>query len=207
LLQKEIDTDQWDIGRIKVLFGALKITKPTASIKFLLDNFSDLVVFGKEICLLMEALEAEEPGCFDDLLDDVIAAILKPPASSVQIIRSWLLEIFVRGIIEISLPKLKKIEALPSVIDRRQLLLIRGGCDDKNFFRKQKTAVHSFSDFELPCLVWGGSRLPKDEFEKWIDTVKGSLNKPLGILYLKWLAANKTQLTSKLQASTVDHPD
>ena len=136
----------------------------------------------------MEELESEKPECFDDLLDEVIEAILTPPASSVQIIRTWLLELFVRGIVNIALVKLKKIEVLTTLTDRRQLLLIRGRCNDRNYFRKQKTAVHNFSDFELPCLVWGASCLPKDEFETWIGTVKGSFNKPLGGLFLKWLA-------------------
>lgn len=207
LLQKETDADTWDMGRIKVIFRALKITKPTESIKFILKNFADLVVFAREMCLLMEALETEEPGCFDDLLDDAIKAILTPPASSVQIIRTWILEMFVRGIITISLVRLKKIEVLTTVTDRRQLLLVRGRCNDKNFFRKQKTGVYNFSEFELPCLVWGASCLPKDEFEKWIDTVKPSFHKPLGILYLKWLSANKSELISKLKASTTDQPD
>ena len=207
LLQKEIDEDHWDMGRIKVIFRALKITRPAESIKFVLKSFIALVVFAKEICLLMEELEAEEVGCFDDILDEVIDAILTPPASSVQIIRTWLLEIFVRGIIDISLVKLKRIEVLTTPTDRRQLLLIRGRGGDKNYFRKQKTAIHNFSDFEQPCLVWGASCLPKDEYEKWIDTVKGSFNKPLGNLYLKWLATNRSKLTSKLKAITIDHPD
>jgi hypothetical protein len=207
LLQKEIDEDHWDMGRIKVIFRALKITKPAESIKFIAKNFTDLVVFAKEMCLLMEELESEKPECFDDLLDEVIEDILTPPASSVQIIRTWLLELFVRGIVNIALVKFKKIEVLTTLTDRRQLLLIRGRCNDKNYFRKQKTAVHNFSDFELPCLVWGASCLPKDEFETWIGTVKGSFNKPLGGLFLNWLATNKPKLTSKLKAATMDHPD
>jgi hypothetical protein len=164
-------------------------------------------VFSKEICLLMEALEDDNPRCFDDLLDEVIEAILTSPASSVQLIRTWLLEIFVRGIIKIPLVRLKELEALPEVIDKRQLLLIRGRCGNKNYFRKQKTAIHNFSDLELSCLVWGASCLPKDEYEKWINTVKRSFNKPLGKLFLKWAASNKTSLISKLKKATFDHPN
>jgi hypothetical protein len=155
----------------------------------------------------MEVLEDDLPGCFDDLLDEVIEAILSPPASSVQLIRTWLLEIFVRGIIDIPLVKLKMLEALPAVIDKRQLLLIRGRCDDKNYFRKQKTAIHHFSDVEVSSLVWGASCLPKDEYEKWLDTLKGSFSKPLGNLFLRWLAHNKSKLVSKLKSTAVDHPD
>lgn len=206
-LENEIKAEHWDIGRIKVIFRALKLAKPQESIEFIGDNFSLLTVFAKEICLLMEALEAEKNGCFNGLLDEVIEAVLSPSASSVQVIRTWLLEIFVRGIIDIPLARLKEFEVLPIVTDKRQLLLIRGRCNDKNYFRKQKTAVSNFSELELSCLVWGASCLPKDEYEKWIDTVKGSFNKPLGGLFLKWATSKKSKLVSRLKAATVDHPD
>ena len=206
LLEGEIGADDWDMGRIKVLFRALKITKPKEVIDFIEGEFSELIAFSKELCLLMETLEDDNPRCFDDLLDEVIEAILTPPASSVQLIRTWLLEIFVRGIIKIPLVKLKKLELLPEVIDKRQLLLIRGRCADKNYFRKQKTATHNFSALELPCLVWGASCLPKDEYEKWIKTVKGNSNKPLNKLFLKWAKKNRTSLISRLKKTTFDHP-
>jgi Reverse transcriptase (RNA-dependent DNA polymerase) len=207
LLKEEIGREPWDMGRIRVIFRALKIVRPSEAIKFLLDRFPELLIFAKDMCLLMEVLATDFPGCFDDLQDDVLDAIVTPPASSVQIIRTWLLEMFVRGIIQISLTQIKKIESLNAIADRRQLLLIRGRCDDKNFFRKQKTAVEQFSDFELPCLVWGASCLPKDEYEKWIDLMKGNFGKPLGGLYIKWLAANKPKLKAKLKGTTIDHPD
>jgi hypothetical protein len=207
LLEKEIDAENWDIGRIKVIFRALKIAKPNDAKEFIENNFGDLAVFAKEVCLLMEVLQDESPKCFDNLLDTVIEAILKAPASSVQVIRTWLLEIFVRGIIDIPLAKLKEIENLPAIIDKRQLLLIRGRCDDKNYFRKQKTGIHKFPDLELAPLVWGASCLPKDEYKNWIDTVKPSFNKPLGGLFLRWVNANKAKLVSKLEWPTMDHPD
>jgi hypothetical protein len=115
------------------------------------------VVFGKELVLLMEALENDSLCCFDALRDRVIQAVLSPPASSIQIIRTWLLEIFVRNIISTSPAALKELEALPAVIDKKQLLLVRGRCKDVNYFRRQKTAVQSFSDVERSCLVWGAS--------------------------------------------------
>lgn len=91
--------------------------------------------------------------------------------------------------------------------DRRQILLIRGRYDDKNFFRRQKTAVGNFTEFELSCLVWGAACLPKDEFENWIDTVKSKFNYPLGRIYLKWLSRTRSQLKAKLKAKTSDHPE
>jgi hypothetical protein len=102
ILEKEIDSDIWDMGRIKVLFRALKIAKPEEAIDLIERRFEDLLVFGKELVLLMEALEDDSSDCFDRLQEQVIEAILSPPASSIQIIRTWLMEIFVRDIITIS---------------------------------------------------------------------------------------------------------
>jgi hypothetical protein len=96
LLAAEIAAEPWDMSRIKVLFRALRITKPHEARAFIVNRFKDLVVFAKELCLLMQVLEQEEVACFDELLDEILDAILKPPASSIQAIRTWLLELFVR---------------------------------------------------------------------------------------------------------------
>jgi hypothetical protein len=141
------------------------------------------------------------------MLDEIVDSILIAPASSVQLIRTWLLEIFVRGIVDIPLIDLKKLEGLPAMTDRRQLLLIRGRCNDRSYFRKQKTAISSFSEAEMPCLVWGASCLPKDEFIIWLETAKLSFGRPLGTLFLRWIAQNKTKLVSKLRSKVLEDPE
>jgi hypothetical protein len=102
MLQKEINSEIWDTGRIKVLFRALKIAKPEEAIDFVKNRFDDLLVFTKDLTLLMEALDNNSSLCFLELQEQVMRAILSPPSSSIQIIRTWLLEIFVRNIISIS---------------------------------------------------------------------------------------------------------
>ena len=154
-LQDEIGKENYDIGRIKVIFRALKIAKPFASIEYIVTNFSELVVFAKEITLLMQALEADYPGCFDELTESVISTILKPPASSVQLIRTWLLELFVRGVISITPQQFKQIENLPSVHDKRQLHIIRSRADNKHFFRMNKANVRQMPPFEQPAFIAG----------------------------------------------------
>ena len=141
-----------------MLFRALKIAKPAGAIDLISRRFEELVVFGQELVLLMEALESDSFCCFDGLQEQVIQAILSPPASSVQIIRTWLLEIFVRNIITISPRSLKKLEALPTVIDKKQLLLIRGRFKEVNYFRRQKTAIRLPSLTQIRRPSPGGSR-------------------------------------------------
>ena len=206
-LENELGAQEWDTGRIKVIFRALKLAKPKQAIEFIKENFATVTVFAKEICLLMEALQKGESGCFESLAKQVIEAIRKPPASSVQLIRTWLLEIFVRGVIKISLARLKELEYLPAPTDKRQILLIRGRLGDVNYFRRQKTGVSNFSDLELSSLVWGASCLPRDEYEKWVDTIKPNFSKPLGVRFLRWCAKNRDSLISRLHGTTIDHPD
>ena len=206
-LTNEIQADNWDIGKIRVIFRALKIIKSKEAIPFINENFGDLIVFAKELCLLMEVLENENPGCFDELLDEVIAAILNPPASSVQLVRTWLLEILVRDVIQVPRNEFGKIERLDQIIDRRQILFLLGQCGDKNYFRRQKTAVHRFSTLEHPALIWGACCLPKDEYKNWIQAVKQHFQMPLGQLFLEWAVANRDNLNSRLKSGRLDHPD
>jgi len=154
-LQEEVGKPRFDMGRIKVIFRALKIAKPKEAIEYLSVNFTELVVFAKEMALLMQVLEAENPGCFNHLSDTIIDAILAPPASSVQLIRTWLLELFVRGAVPTTAAGIKKLDVLSSPLDRRQRHLIRGRSGDKNFFRKNKTGFGQLSALEQLCFVWG----------------------------------------------------
>ena len=207
LLQDEVGKDSFDIGRIRVIFRALKLAKPTALIKYIEENFSELVVFSKEMTLLMQVLEADNPGCFDNLTNAVVESILKPPASSVQLIKTWLIELFVRGVVPITAAGTKKLEVLSSALDRRQLHLIRGRNCDKNFFRKNKTAFSQISAIEQPCFVWGASCLPNDEYETWVSSVKPMFAIPTGALFLKWAQKERENLIGKLDAATNDHQE
>lgn len=206
-LSMELSKESFDTGRIKVLFRALKIAQPEGISNFIIDNFEELLVFARETVLLMEVVVQSDLLAFESLKDRVIAAIQGPPASSVQTIRTWLLEIFVRGVITINASDIKKLDGLTNILDRRQLLLIRGRIGDKAFFRMKKTAVSHFSTFERFSLVWGASCLPDDEFEKWVRYVKPSMEFPLGGLYLKWTVAEKAKLAQKLSSSVEEHPD
>lgn len=207
LLQEEVGKEAFDMGRVKVIFRALKLAKPVEAIAFLGENISELTVFAKETTLLMQELELENPECFDELTDSIIEAILTPPASSIQLIRTWLLELFVRGTVPISVAQMKKLEALSSSLDKRQLHLIRGRIDDTNFFRKNKTAFAQVSPIEQPCYLWGASCLPADEYLTWLKTAKPMFNMPAGALFLRWLQDEHDDLFEMLNHSSDDHQE
>ena len=190
-----------------MIFRALKIAKPAEAIEYLKDNLPELVVFAKEMTLLMQVLENEHRGCFDALSDGVVQVILTPPASSIQLIKTWLLELFVRGTVLIGAIGIKKLETLSSPLDKRQLHLIKGRSGDKNFFRKNKTAFGQLSMLEQPCFVWGASCLPKDEYESWLSAVRPMFATPTGSSFLKWAEQQRSKLIGKLDSATDDHQE
>jgi hypothetical protein len=206
-LQEEVGKDAFDMGRIKVIFRALKLAKPNGAIAYLATNLAELVVFARELTLLMQALEGDDSGCFDQLGDVVLEAIRSPPASSVQLIRTWLLELFVRGTVPISTSQLKKLSGLSSALDLRQLNLIRGRIGDKNYFRKNKTAFGQTSAANQATLIWGAACLPNDEYKAWLSAVKPMYVVPLGSLFLKWALSEQTKLMEKLNFFTDEHQE
>jgi hypothetical protein len=207
MLQDEVGKEHFDFGQIKLIFRALKLAKPFDAIDFIKNNFSELTVFAKEVVLLMQALNTDNEGCFDDLTGVVIQSILSPPASSIQLIRTWLMELFVRGVVPITHSGVKKLEPLSTALDRRQLHLTKGRCGDKNFFRKHKTGFDNFPPFERPCVVWGAACLPPDEYSKWLGAIKPMLATPTGALFLKWAQNQRSELIGKLELTVEDHSD
>ena len=205
-LSAELEKDAWDVGRIRRIMFALSMAKQPGAIEYVIDNFEKLVMFARELCVLMQRLASDAPGCFEPITDKVVTAVLSPPATSIQVIRSWLLELLVRGVVTPSAQHIKALEALSHPLSRRQLMLVRGRISDRNYFRKHKTALDLFSKFEQSCLVWGAACLPADEFGSWLTAAKPSFNHPLGQLYLKWVKDYAGGLNEKL-ATDWDHLD
>nr|WP_246522112.1 reverse transcriptase domain-containing protein [Neoroseomonas terrae] len=206
-LQEEVGEEAFDMGRIKVIFRALTLAKPSEAVEYIRDNFTELVVFAKEMTILMQALQNDNRGCFADLTETVIDTILSPPSSSIQTIKTWLMELFVRGVVPIDASGVKRLETLSSPLDRRQLHLIRGRIRDRLYFRRGKTGFGQLSDMEQSCFVWGASCLPKDEFESWLTMAKSIFARPLGALYLKWAEQQRGKLFAKLETPTDDHQE
>ena len=200
-LRDEISKETYDIGRTRVIFRALRIAKPIEAVEYIVANFARLVVFSKEVTLLMQVLVEDVPSCFDDIAEDAISAIMEPPAASVQVIRTWLLELFVRGIIPITPLQLRKIDQLSSVLDKRQLHIIRSRVVNKHFFRLNKATVGQMAVLEQPGFICGAACLPKDEYETWLRSIKPTFSAPTCHRFLKWVRANKDKLISKVTSA------
>lgn len=205
LLKEEIEKHSLEIGKIRILFRAIKIARPFEAVEYIKNNFKELVIFAKDITLLMQELEDEYNNCFDSMADEIIDTILSPPASSMQLIKTWLIELLVRGTVPIDIARLKKLESLNTPNDKRQLLLMRGKIGDVNFFRRNKTAFGQFSPPEQTCIIWGASCLPYDEYKSWLTTIKPMMAAPISDLFLKWAQKHHSNLLTKLEFSTDDH--
>lgn len=188
------------MGRIKVIFRALKIAKPIEAIEYISDNFHKLIIFAKEITLLMQALNEEKPRCFDDLSQNIISAILASSMSNVQWIRTWLMELFVRGVVSIRTRQLKDIEVLSSDLDKRQLHIIRNRSGGRHFFRANKSRVGQMSPFEQSSFICGAACLPNDEYKHFLTMLKHDFSDPTGNLFLKWARKNKRDIISKISS-------
>ena len=202
-LEDEVSKKSYDIGRVRVIFRALRIAKPIESVGYITENFARLVVFSKELTLLMQVLAEDNPGCFDDLAEDAISAIMEPPAASVQVIRTWLLELFVRRIIPITTSQLGRIDSLSSVLDKRQLHIVRSRVGNRHFFRLNKANVGQMSVIEQPSFICGAACLPKDEYENWLVSLKSIHSAPTCRRFLKWVKANKDTLLLKVCNLTI----
>ncbi|MDE0621887.1 MAG: reverse transcriptase domain-containing protein [Bryobacterales bacterium] len=193
-LEDELSQELYDTGRIRVIFRALRITKPTEAIEYIEKNFANLAVFSKEVTLLMQVLEEDSPSCFDNLSEDAISAILEHSAANVQVIRTWLLELFVRGVIPINSSQIRRVENLSSVLDKRQIYMIKGRLKDWNFFRSHKAKIGQMPAFERVGFICGAACLPKDEYETWLKFVKSITEGPTVKLFLKWVEVKRDVL-------------
>ena len=148
------------------------------------------------------------PGCFQALSEAVVQSLLSPPSSSIQLIRTWLLELLVRGTVPLSAALERQLwEGLNTPLDGRQLLLIRGRLGNRSYFGINKTAYSTLSTFEQPCFIWGAACLPPDEYATWLGTVRPYATTPAAQLFLNWVRENQTDMFRKLNHSPADQSE
>lgn len=186
-LKEELDKDLWDAGRIRVLLRALRLTKTPSANEFIKTNFENLLPFTRELVLLIEELKGEGETYFDDMSDQIIDLVHGPAGRQLAITRSWLLELFVRGVLEFNTEHLRRLEHFTSTIDRRQLIQMRHLTGDINYFRQGKSRIDELNGWLQPAFIYGARCLPKDEYETWVKNIRGKMNFPLSNLFCEWV--------------------
>jgi hypothetical protein len=142
----------------------------------------------KEIVLILEeAAKGSQAAEVNKLKDVFKSAYSLPPARNIAILRAWLIEAFLRGVFSLDDSDFKVFDNVSTQLDIRQNYLLQGKLDRRTFFRNKKYEFDSISNSERFSFLIGATCLPKEEFEIFINGIKGKFDDPLAELFLKWL--------------------
>jgi hypothetical protein len=199
MLEAELGEDVWDFGKIKATFRALRLAPDPNSMGFLVEKFELFLPFMKELVLYLDELDRRYSVDFGTLRGKVMQQFAQGAAASVPTIRVWLLELFVRDILQITAKELNELKN-QETLDNRQIDLVRGLNKDVNYFRRQKTRFDERNLFEKSAFMLGATCLPRDEFEKWIGAIRPNMTRPLERLFCDWIKAKRGILREVLDA-------
>lgn len=185
-LEGELDEPLWDMGKIRILLKALRITRDEAAAQYVRANIEKLVPFTKDLVLFIEEFVSSGSKVFDDFADELVKIILSDRLRPLDCSRAWLLELGARNIVQFSLQQLRDLEQLSGTLDLRQMHIIRGNARDVNFFRMRKTKLDELNSWTQPTFIFGAMCLPSDEYKAWVNSIKSRVNFPLSQLFLKW---------------------
>jgi hypothetical protein len=193
MLEGEFAEEVWDFGKIKAIFRALRLAPDPESVEFIVEKFELFLPFMKDLVLYLDELYSAHDVDLTALRDQVLRQIREGAASSVPTIRVWLLELFVRDILNISAKELNELKG-QETLDNRQIDLIRGLNGEVNYFRRQKARFDERNLFEKTTFMLGATCLPKDEFETWIGAVRANMARPLEKLFCDWVKTKHGRL-------------
>lgn len=185
-LESELEKEFWDIQRIRVLLRCMKLTKNDDAGDFIKTHMRELLPFVKDVVLLMEELVKDGSTHFADLADEIVVLILDPAAQRLSATRAWLFQLFIRGVVPITLNQARPLFDLMGAMDVRSVLVLRGMLRDVNFFRQRKTKIDELNPWTQPAFIYGAQCLPNDEYKTWLGTLKSRLSFPLADLFCKW---------------------
>ncbi|MBB4168516.1 RNA-directed DNA polymerase [Rhizobium sp. BK538] len=190
-ISEEIEKEFWDLGMIRVLLRAMKLTRDPASVQFIRDNYARLIPFAKELVLLMEELKADGQISFQDMENSILDLILSPAIRHLHVTRAWLLEVFVRGVVEIGAVQARRLDALNHTLDQRALFQIRARLGDVHYFRQRKARIHELTPWLQPAFLYSAACLPAEEYRTWLGNIRQILNFPLSLLFVEWARARR----------------
>jgi hypothetical protein len=200
MLEGAVEKEVWDFGYIKSLFRALRLASSSGATDYIMENLEILLPFAKEILLYFHGLKEAGEQIDASHKERVLAVLKTGAARAVPTIHAWLLEFFVRGVFVIDHRELKTV-GLENPVSERQISLIRGLNADINHFRRNKTKFDGIGVFSKLPFILGASCLPKDEYETWINAIKGRMNRPLDSLFCQWAKSKAGKLDKLLVAS------
>lgn len=190
-ISEEISEEFWDLGMIRVLLRCMKLTRDPQSVAFIRQNFDRLIPFSKELVLLMEELTRDDQADFQDMEPSVVDLILSPAIRHLHVTRAWLLELFVRRVINIGQLQARRLDVLNHTLDQRALFQIRAQLGEVHFFRQRKARIHELTPWLQPAFLYSAACLPAEEYRTWIGNIRQNLNFPLSLLFAEWARARR----------------
>ncbi|WP_327212040.1 RNA-directed DNA polymerase [Rhizobium beringeri] len=190
-ISEEIEKEFWDLGMIRVLLRAMKLTRDPASVQFIRDNYDRLIPFAKELILLMEELKVDGQISFQDMETSIVDLILSQAIRHLHVTRAWLLEVFVRGVIDIGAVQARRLEVLNHTLDQRALFRIRARLGEIHYFRQRKARIHELTPWLQPAFLYSAACLPAEEYRTWLGNIRLNLNFPLSSLFVDWARARR----------------
>jgi len=195
LLQRDIV----DYASVKVVLKALRAVHHPDPASLVRESASLLYYAPRDFCIMVGALAQRAPEAAEQLGEQLIGFLAEPPYSEMTLSKIWVAHLFVTQALPINHGLLERLNLGNSVIERRQLLLLKGLLRDRAFYREQKTRFDQASDWEKPALLYGAGCLARGEYKAWLDTVRDHYPDPLARPYCKWLLDNQEQLSDLLR--------
>ena len=185
-LEEELGREYWDTGRIRVLLRALRLAKTDGTSQYIREKFSELLPFVRDVVFLIDELAKDGDNAFRNFDQELIQLLMSERLRPLDATRAWLLELVVRGIVPLTIPQVRTLDALPGVLDARQICLIRGQLGEVNYFRQRKARVDEMPLWVQPAFIFAAKCLPKDEYEAWLKSIKSRVRFPLGAIFVGW---------------------
>lgn len=183
-----------DLSVFKAILRALRFL-PDIDAIHLLDKHADLLYYvPREFCLVLSAASKHEGFPAGHVKSRVMELLRMSPYCDLAYVRSWLLNLFVDGTLEVALSDWQNYDFNRSVIERRSHFFIRGLANDRAFFRALKTQLGSLSEWDKPAALMAAMCLPFDEYKNWLAVATGQLSGPFAGTYLSWLKENHGKL-------------
>jgi len=187
-----------DLSVFKAILRALRFL-PDIDAVHLLEKHADLLYYvPREFCLVLTAASKQEGFKADFVKSRVMELLRMSPYSDLAFVRSWLLNLFVDGTLEVVLSDWNSYDFNRSIIERRSHFFLRGLASDRAFFRALKTQLGSLSEWDKPALLMAAMCLPFDEYKNWLAVASGQFSGPFSGTYLSWLKDNHGKLKELL---------
>jgi len=187
-----------DLSVFKAILRALRFL-PDIDAVHLLEKHADLLYYvPREYCLVLSAASKQENFQASFVKARVMELLGMSPYCDLAYVRSWLLNLFVDGTLEVVLSDWQSYDFNRSIIERRSNFFLRGLAGDRAYFRALKTQLGSLSEWEKPAALMAAMCLPLDEYKNWLAVAVGQLASPFAGTYLSWLKDSHGKLRELL---------